>query len=266
MESVRGNIIDYARTAYGVEPDRPFATATAYEVLRHTGNRKWFALFMDVPRSRLGLPGEERVDILNLKCDPVLAASVRDGIGIFPGYHMNRASWITVLLDSTVPEADIRALLGVSYELTRAKPRPQRGVPRITSWLIPANPKFYDIDTEIAESADKVIRWKQSSNVAVGDTVYIYEAAPVSAVKYKCRALEVNIPYEYADENVSMSRVMRLEVLEIYDGPQIGRDVLARHGVRAVRGPRSMPSGLEREIALMYRAADRKPSGRDGEL
>ena len=64
-------------------------------VFRHAGNRKWFALVMEVPRDKLGLAGTEKLDIVNFKCDPILIASLRGETGIFPAYHMNKASWIT---------------------------------------------------------------------------------------------------------------------------------------------------------------------------
>lgn len=253
MPTIRQKLIAYSKKTYAAAPDRPFATAPTYEVLRHPETGKWFALFMDVPRARLGLPGDDAVDIINLKCDPVLAGSVRDGVGILPGYHMKRDSWISVLLDGTVPYRDILPLLDMSFQLTlggrSARLRGSRA-----DWLVPANPAYYDIDEGLRESGDDTIFWKQSSNVLVGDTVYIYVAAPVSAIRYRFRAVEVNIPREYHDENVSMRRMMRLKLTERYDGIKIGRDLMEKHGVRAVRGPRSMPKSLADEIAGLYRA------------
>ena len=43
---------------YAVEADRPWAKYPEHLVFRHTGNRKWFALLMTVPRRALGLPGD----------------------------------------------------------------------------------------------------------------------------------------------------------------------------------------------------------------
>ncbi len=251
MKTMRQRVLEYAKKTYGDEPDRPFSTAPTYEVLRHACSRKWYALFMDIPARKLGLPSEETVDIINLKCDPVLSGSLRDGVGIFPAYHMNRDSWITVLLDGTVALRDIKPLLDMSRSLTDQKQgRVARA--RITDWLIPANPKFYDVEEGLAQSPDGTVLWKQSSDIRVGDTVYMYMAAPVSAVKYKFTAREVNIPWEYADENVTMKRAMRLKLLERFEAIPIGRDVLQNHGVYAVRGPRSMPRSLITEISEMY--------------
>lgn len=34
---------------YSVRPDNPWAKYPDYEVFRHSGNRKWFAIIMSVP-------------------------------------------------------------------------------------------------------------------------------------------------------------------------------------------------------------------------
>ena len=52
-----------------------------------------------------------------------LMASLRGENGIFPAYHMNKASWITAALDGSVPAETIELLLDVSYELTKPKIR-----------------------------------------------------------------------------------------------------------------------------------------------
>ena len=107
----------YIQNHYATLPDYPWADTPRAAVFRHTGNRKWFALMMEVPRDKLGLAGTEKLDIVNFKCDSILIA------GIFPAYHMNKASWITVALDGSVPAETIELLLDVSYGLTKPKPR-----------------------------------------------------------------------------------------------------------------------------------------------
>ena len=117
----------YILHCYAAAPDYPWADMPRFAVFRHAGNRKWFALIMDVPRDKLGLPGTEKLDVVNFKCDPILLASLRGAAGIFPAYHMNKSSWITAALDGSVPAETIELLLDVSYELTRPKPRRKRG-------------------------------------------------------------------------------------------------------------------------------------------
>ena len=116
----------YILNHYSTEPDYPWADTPRAAVFRHAGNRKWFALLMEVPRSRLGLPGAEPLDIVNFKCDPILIASLRGENGIFPAYHMNKASWITVLLNETVPDETLAMLVDMSFQATKAKKRPQK--------------------------------------------------------------------------------------------------------------------------------------------
>ena len=110
----------YILNHYSTEPDYPWADTPRAAVFRHANNRKWFALMMEVPRGRLGLPGAEPLDIVNFKCDPILISSLRGETGIFPAYHMNKSSWITAALDGSVPAETIKLLLDVSYELTKS--------------------------------------------------------------------------------------------------------------------------------------------------
>ncbi len=249
--SLRNKVLETAAKLYHTKPEYLWAKTPTAAVLRHAENQKWYALLMDVPKNKLGLEGEECVDILNVKADSVMAASFLLEEGILPAYHMNKKHWITILLDGTVPMNTIELLLEVSFELTQGKKAKKAGA-RNTEWIVPANPKFYDIEAALRTSKDGTFTWKQSNNICVGDKVYLYVAAPVSAIQYKCKAVEVDIPYEYSDENLSMNRVMRLQLLEQYDKAKIDFAMLKEHGVGAVRGPRSMPDSLKREIEVLY--------------
>ena len=113
----------YILNHYSTEPDYPWADTPRAAVFRHAGNRKWFALVMEVTQDKLGLAVTEKLDIVNFKCDPILISSLRGETGIFPAYHMNKASWITVALDGSVQAKTIELLLDVSYELTKPKIR-----------------------------------------------------------------------------------------------------------------------------------------------
>ena len=111
---------------YSVEPDYPFPGDNTSAVFRHTGNRKWFALVMNIPAQKLGLPSEGRIDIVNMKCAPVLIGSFRGLPGLFPAYHMNKESWITAALDGSAPDETVKTLLDMSYQATLPKVRKKR--------------------------------------------------------------------------------------------------------------------------------------------
>ena len=100
----RDELQRYIFDHYSTEPDYPWADAPNHAVFRHGGNRKWFALVLDVPRNKLGLPGTQMIDVVNLKCDPILIGSLRGEPGIFPAYHMNKDRWLSVALDGSAAE------------------------------------------------------------------------------------------------------------------------------------------------------------------
>ena len=114
----RAELTQYIFDTYSVEPDYPFSDDNVSAVFRHPANRKWFALAMNIPARRLGLPSDARMDIVNLKCDPNLIVSLRGAPGLFPAYHMSKENWITAALDGSAPEDEIKILLAMSYDLT----------------------------------------------------------------------------------------------------------------------------------------------------
>lgn len=118
----------YISETYSVEADRPWAKHPDYLIFRHVGNRKWFALLMTVPRKALGLPGEGTLDIVNVKCDPLLTGSFREMPGVYPAYHMNKSSWLSLALDET-EETALRLLLDGSFDMTAPRAKKRKGGP-----------------------------------------------------------------------------------------------------------------------------------------
>ncbi len=90
-----------------------------YVVFRHADNRKWFSIVMDVPRDKLGLPGTERVDVMNVKMyDAIEADFLKQQPGYLRPYHSSGKKWVSVLLDGTVPIEEIRARVDESFRNT----------------------------------------------------------------------------------------------------------------------------------------------------
>ena len=117
----REELEKYIKNNYGAEPDFPWIKYPDYEVFRHTNNKKWFALIMEVSKDKLGLSTNDILNIVNFKCDPILIGSFLDKEGYFPAYHMNKTSWITVALDGSVPDDEVKMLLDMSFEATAPK-------------------------------------------------------------------------------------------------------------------------------------------------
>lgn len=114
----RADLERFILNNYNAEPEYPWLKYPRYEVFRHKSNQKWFALIMDVPKNKLGLPETDTLDVVNFKCSPLLIGSLRNEQGFFPAYHMSKESWITVALNGSVSDEQIKALLDWSYEAT----------------------------------------------------------------------------------------------------------------------------------------------------
>lgn len=112
----RQEVFAYVKQRYGTEPDYPWMDINA--VLRHADNKKWYAIILEVRRDKLGLDGDGMMDVLNVKCDPILIGSLRLKPGFHPAYHMNKDKWLTIRLDGSVSPAEIQDLLDLSYQLT----------------------------------------------------------------------------------------------------------------------------------------------------
>lgn len=119
MQTSREMILQYAKERYGTEPEYLWAKFPNYAVLRQRELGKWYAIIMDVPGKKLGLDTAAHVDILDIKCDPLLSGSLRESRGFLPAYHMNKDKWIALLLDGSVPQDQVLKLLDLSYDITK---------------------------------------------------------------------------------------------------------------------------------------------------
>lgn len=117
-------LLAYARKQFQSEPEYLWAKHPTDCILRHMTNRKWYAVIMSVSGKKLGLLEDRVMDILNVKCDPILLGSLlcnNNSRGFLPAYHMNKSNWVTILLDGSVPDNEIINLLTMSYRLTKGK-------------------------------------------------------------------------------------------------------------------------------------------------
>ena len=105
---------------FGTSADHPFNEDFETAVLRHNGNRKWYAIVMKVSRRKFGLDSDERVDVVNLKLPFVLLGSYDPEDGVYPAYHMNKNHWVSVLLPDAKDEL-IKYLVNVSFDVTKQK-------------------------------------------------------------------------------------------------------------------------------------------------
>jgi predicted DNA-binding protein (MmcQ/YjbR family) len=59
---------------------------------------------------------------VSLKCEPSLAEALRVAyVTVFPGYHLNKRHWNTVIIDGSLPEQMIKDMIEDSYDLVVSK-------------------------------------------------------------------------------------------------------------------------------------------------
>ncbi len=87
-------------------------------IVRHSHNKKWYFLLMQVEKKKLGLRDEGSIEVIDLKNIPLKVQNLVDEKRFFPGYHMNKKHWFTILLDGSVNLEEIYSFIDESYQLT----------------------------------------------------------------------------------------------------------------------------------------------------
>ncbi len=114
-------LIAYVRETYGDELEFLWEKFADNAVWRRRDNRKWYAAILTVSRRKLGLSSDEIVEILDFRMEPEILDKTVDAKRYFRGWHMNKRSWATIVLDGTVAFDEICRRLDESYRLAGGK-------------------------------------------------------------------------------------------------------------------------------------------------
>ena len=229
-------ICNYIYQKYEDKPEFLWEKFPGYGVFRNKNSKKWYGAIMNIDKSKItkdsGDSGE--IEILNLKLDSVMISELLLKKGFYEAYHMNHHNWITVLLDDTLTDDEIISFLNQSYQCVNCP----------DYWIVPANPKYYDI-MHCFQDKDEIL-WKQSSKIHVGDIVLLYVGAPYSRIVYQCEVIEESIPYSYQDKNISMKFVMKLKLLKEFLDDHYSFSFLKDLGISSIRGPRKISREIQK--------------------
>lgn len=110
-------LIEYVRNKYHDELEFLWAKSPNNAVWRRKDTGKWYAVILTVSKEKLGLPENEIVEIIDLRLQPELMEKIVDNERYFPGWHMNKKSWYTIILDTTVSTEEICKKINTSYQL-----------------------------------------------------------------------------------------------------------------------------------------------------
>lgn len=231
-------INEYIKDKYKCNPEFLWDKYPGFAIYRNKNNNKWFSIIGNVKRSTVikESTSDEIIELINVKVDENNLDKLLLNTGYYEAYHMNKKNWISIILDNTLKDEEIYKLIDNSYSI----------IDEPSEWIIPANPKYYDIVNAFNET-DEII-WKQSTNIEVNDIIYLYVAEPFSKIMYKCRVIDANIPYEYKDKNVSMNKVMKIKLLKKLDDKNYTFNYLNSLGIKAIRGPRKVSKDITNNL------------------
>lgn len=239
--SQRDELISYLQDVLRLFPDvsHPHASTT---LLFRTDSGKAFARFQSLRTAPKSKTDCMAVPSLSFRCDPLLSGSLRLQEGFSKAITDD---WVTVRLDNTVSTETLQTFLAMAAELSSVNKMPAQPS-KSRDWLIPANPKYFDLFSAFQEN--DTILWKQSSKVSVGDIIYLYVAAPYSAIMFRCHAVEVDIPYTKKNSRRHITTAMRIQLLHTYNQDTFRLEALKEYGITTVRGPRGIPPSLIHQL------------------
>lgn len=110
-------ILKYAQENFAEYPEFLWKRYPEYAVLRRKDTGKWYGLLMRIKKDKLKLKEQGPLEILVIRSNPADVDRIIDGKKYFPAYHMNKKNWLTVSLESSVPDKQILAMLLASRGL-----------------------------------------------------------------------------------------------------------------------------------------------------
>ena len=110
-------VIDYAKEKYGDEIEYLWEKFPDNGIVRRKDNKKWYLAILTVKKCKLGLDGNENIEVIDLRSSDV-EADIKSG-NVYPGYHMNKKHWISIILDGSVDIKEIYKKIDKSYILAK---------------------------------------------------------------------------------------------------------------------------------------------------
>ena len=110
-------IIEYVRGKYGGELEFLWEKLSTTAIWRRQDTQKWYGLIFTIDKKKLGFDDHEIVEAIDLRLSPEQMARTVDGKRYFPGWHMNKKTWYTMVLDGSVPTKELCQRIEESYRL-----------------------------------------------------------------------------------------------------------------------------------------------------
>lgn len=129
-------VINYIKKKYGDELEFLWEKYDNNAIWRNKKNNKWYGVLMTIPLNRLKGDSDKEVEVIDLKCDKEKIDTIIDNKSIFLGYHMNKKSWITIILDGSVSLGIITDYIDDSYDLSIADKKGKNLSEKVYEYLL----------------------------------------------------------------------------------------------------------------------------------
>ncbi len=111
-------IISYIEEKYGDKLEFLWEKFDNNAIWRNKQNNKWYGILLTISERKLGIESDKIIEAIDLRYQKEKIDGICDNIKIYPGYHMNKKSWITIKLDYSIETKEIIKLIDNSYNLS----------------------------------------------------------------------------------------------------------------------------------------------------
>ena len=112
------DVIKYINDKYHDDIEYLWDSTPNSGIFRNKKNNKWYAAVLSVKENRVGGESLDEIMVIDLNYYKDKTFDIIDYKNIYPGYHMNKKSWITIKLDGSVNNNLIYKYIDISYELS----------------------------------------------------------------------------------------------------------------------------------------------------
>ena len=113
-ENQKDRILNFVINKYNNKLENLWPDTPDCGIIRHADNKKWYFVLMNININKIVANSNKNEFIIVLRSN-----KEKDNINIFPGFHMNKKNWITIILDDRLNDKEIFELIKESFELTK---------------------------------------------------------------------------------------------------------------------------------------------------
>ncbi|MBE5881207.1 MAG: hypothetical protein E7289_02675 [Lachnospiraceae bacterium] len=112
-------LIDYVRSKYRDELEFLWETSPSNAVWRRKDTMKWYGAVLTISKSKLGLMSDEIVEVVDLHAKTERVEELLQKDGYYPGWHMNKKYWYTIILDDSISDEELFRRIDESYDMAK---------------------------------------------------------------------------------------------------------------------------------------------------